>query len=101
VATEGLCLNEIGEVSLTTSSPLIFDSYSENRATGAFILIDPITNFTSAVGMILGKDEAHDEVRQAMVSLSQMGFSYEERAIIERFCEELSRRYGIDIVLRT
>lgn len=101
VATEGLCLNEIGEVSLTTSSPLIFDSYAENRTTGAFIVIDPITNFTSAVGMILGKDEAHDEVRQATVSLSQMGFSCEERAIIERFCEELGRRYGIDVVLRT
>lgn len=101
VEAEGLCLNEIAEVSLTTSSPLIFDSYAENRVTGAFIVIDPITNFTSAVGMIIGKDEGRDEVQQVAVSLTQMGFQGEGRAIIERFCEELGRRYGIDISLRS
>ncbi len=45
-------LNEIALVSLVADSPLIYDSYRANRQTGAFILIDPVTNFTSAVGMI-------------------------------------------------
>ncbi|MBQ5871883.1 MAG: sulfate adenylyltransferase subunit CysN [Bacteroidaceae bacterium] len=46
------CLNEIGQVQITTAKTLFFDDYKQNRATGAFILIDPITNNTCAVGMI-------------------------------------------------
>jgi sulfate adenylyltransferase large subunit len=48
-----LGLNEIGAVVIETSSPLFFDSYRRNRATGAFILIDPVTNATAGAGMIL------------------------------------------------
>ena len=48
-------LNEIGRVVLTTNKPLLFDSYKKNKNTGSFILIDPITNNTSAVGMIIEK----------------------------------------------
>ena len=48
-------LNEIGRVVLTTNKPLLFDSYKKNKSTGSFILIDPITNNTSAVGMIIEK----------------------------------------------
>ncbi|MBQ7683860.1 MAG: sulfate adenylyltransferase subunit CysN, partial [Bacteroidaceae bacterium] len=46
-------LNEIGQVDILTAKTLFFDSYATNRQTGAFILIDPITNNTSAVGMII------------------------------------------------
>ncbi|MDP0495472.1 MAG: sulfate adenylyltransferase, partial [Verrucomicrobiota bacterium JB024] len=46
-------LNDIGRISLRTSSPLFFDSYSRNRQTGSFILIDEFTNETVAAGMIL------------------------------------------------
>ncbi len=46
-------LNDIGCISLRTSSPLIYDSYKKNRSTGSFILIDPITNETVAAGMIV------------------------------------------------
>jgi sulfate adenylyltransferase large subunit len=48
-------LNEIGRVVITTSKPLFFDPYKNNRQTGSFILIDPITHNTSAVGMIIDK----------------------------------------------
>jgi sulfate adenylyltransferase large subunit len=47
-----LALNEIGLVSLESQRPLFFDPYRRNRATGAFILIDPITNETLGAGMI-------------------------------------------------
>jgi bifunctional enzyme CysN/CysC len=49
---EELKLNEIGQVTLRTSEPLVFDKYSKNRATGSFILIDETTNDTVAAGMI-------------------------------------------------
>jgi sulfate adenylyltransferase large subunit len=47
-----LSLNEIGFVSLEAQRPLFFDPYRRNRVTGAFILIDPITNETLGAGMI-------------------------------------------------
>jgi hypothetical protein len=51
-----LALNEIGVVSVETQRPIFFDAYRQNRATGAFILIDPITNETLGSGMIIGPD---------------------------------------------
>jgi bifunctional enzyme CysN/CysC len=52
---EHLELNEIGRVHLRLSKRLAFDAYARNRATGAFILIDPIHNGTVAAGMILDR----------------------------------------------
>ncbi len=46
-------LNEIGRISLRTSTPLFHDPYRRNRLTGSFILIDEGTNETVAAGMIL------------------------------------------------
>ncbi len=45
-------MNSIGTVTMSFLRPIAFDPYSENRSTGAFILIDPITNSTAAAGMI-------------------------------------------------
>jgi bifunctional enzyme CysN/CysC len=52
---EFLHLNEIGRVVLTTSKPIFFDPYKKNRQTGSFVLIDPVTNNTCAVGMIIDR----------------------------------------------
>jgi sulfate adenylyltransferase subunit 1 len=52
--SHGLVLNQIAAVALSTSRPLVFDRYSENRVTGSFILIDPATSFTAGAGMITG-----------------------------------------------
>lgn len=49
-------LNEIGRVSLSLSEPVIFDSYKKNRGTGAFIVVDRISNVTVAAGMIIDRD---------------------------------------------
>jgi bifunctional enzyme CysN/CysC len=49
----GLSLNEIGRVTLRTTSPLMVDEYRRNRTTGSFILIDEATNTTAGAGMIL------------------------------------------------
>jgi sulfate adenylyltransferase subunit 1 (EFTu-like GTPase family) len=45
-------MNDIGTVTLNLLRPIAVDVYSDNRATGAFILIDPKTNTTVAAGMI-------------------------------------------------
>ncbi|MGI8421728.1 MAG: sulfate adenylyltransferase subunit 1 [Gaiellaceae bacterium] len=50
---ERLELNDIGRVVLRLSEPLVVDLYAENRATGAFILIDEATNETVGAGMVL------------------------------------------------
>ena len=59
----GLALNEIGRVTITTGQPLFFDPYMKNHTTGSFILIDPISNFTAAVGMIIDRLAADDKPR--------------------------------------
>ena len=97
VAAEGMRLNEIAEVKITTSTPLMFDSYTENRQTGAFVIIDPVTNFTSAVGMIIGEDENATKMSHAVVRLSEYGFQESEYDSIVRFTEELRKRTGIII----
>jgi bifunctional enzyme CysN/CysC len=51
---DGFELNDIGRVQLTTAKPLFYDRYQLNRETGSFILIDPHTNNTVAVGMLKG-----------------------------------------------
>ncbi len=53
--TARLNLNEIARVVITTTKPLFFDPYKKNRQTGSFVLIDPVTHNTSAVGMIIDR----------------------------------------------
>ena len=48
-----LMLNQIGTVQVSTSRPVVFDRYAENRGTGSFILVDPATHFTCGAGMIV------------------------------------------------
>lgn len=48
-----ISMNDIGRITLRTTSPLFFDSYRRNRITGSFILIDESTNVTVGAGMIL------------------------------------------------
>jgi sulfate adenylyltransferase subunit 1 len=50
---EHLELNDIARVRLRLAEPLAVDPYAENRATGAFILIDEATNDTVGAGMVL------------------------------------------------
>lgn len=50
-----LTTNSIAKVALQFSSNAVFDSYSDNRETGSFILIDPDNNNTAAGGMIISK----------------------------------------------
>ena len=45
-------MNDIGSVSLNLQKPIVCDTYDNNPATGAFVLIDEATYHTVAAGMI-------------------------------------------------
>ncbi len=49
---DSIKLNDICKVIIKTAEPIIFDSYSDNRNLGAFILINENTNNTIAAGTI-------------------------------------------------
>jgi bifunctional enzyme CysN/CysC len=51
-----LALNEIGRCGITLTSPIAYDAYRRNRSTGAFIMIDRLTNATVGAGMILDRE---------------------------------------------
>lgn len=95
-------LNQIAKVVLTSSKELFFDSYSDNKATGAFILIDPITNNTSAVGMIINQvadKDMHNQMTLPVLDLPKLGIAPEHYEAIEKAVKELSRQ-GIDVEIR-
>jgi sulfate adenylyltransferase subunit 1 len=48
-----LTMNDIARLTLKLAQPVFADSYTESRATGAFILIDESTNNTVGAGMIV------------------------------------------------
>ncbi|MBV8673878.1 MAG: sulfate adenylyltransferase subunit CysN [Acidobacteriaceae bacterium] len=66
---EMLEMNSIGVANLSLLQPIPIDRYRENRSTGSFILIDPISNSTVAAGMITA---ASDPARTAAVPLGRV-----------------------------
>ena len=54
--TDTLELNDIGNLTLTAHRAITYDPYPRNRSTGAFIIIDSLTNSTVGAGMIVARD---------------------------------------------
>ena len=52
LAAKTLKLNEVAVVNLATQEPVAFDAYADNHHTGAFIVIDRVSNLTLGAGMI-------------------------------------------------
>ena len=50
-----LKLNEIASCHILVNAPVVFDPYTHNKGTGAFIIIDRLSNVTVGAGMITGK----------------------------------------------
>ena len=61
IPSDSLASNDIGRVRIHAHKPLFFDLYSESRATGGFILIDPVDNNTVAAGLIVGAAESRSD----------------------------------------
>ena len=53
LASTNLKMNDIARINFKLAQPLMIDSYTANRATGAFIIIDESTNNTVGAGMIV------------------------------------------------
>ncbi len=72
--TDGVELNDIAKVRLSCHRALYVDDYQHNRETGAFIVIDTLTNNTVAAGMIAleGSDQNIDEVMKELHAESAM-----------------------------
>jgi sulfate adenylyltransferase large subunit len=81
VGAAKLELNEIGEISVETHRPLFFDSYQVNRITGAFIVIDPLSNDTLGAGMITAI-EGQEETRGQVSSAERMARSGHRAAVL-------------------
>lgn len=71
LAVRQLELNEIGTISLALDAAAAFTPYSEDRALGAFILIDPLTNATVGGGMIRHGLRRADNVAWQAVDVDQ------------------------------
>ncbi len=59
--TPSLALNEIGRCLVRLNQPIAFDDYRRNKGTGAFIIVDRLTNVTVGAGMILNRAAAGTE----------------------------------------
>ena len=98
---EAFQLNEIGQVDILTAKTLFFDSYADNRQTGAFILIDPITNNTSAVGMILSPldERALENNLVPTLDLKKLRIGQEHYEAIETAVKDLARQ-GLEVIIK-
>jgi bifunctional enzyme CysN/CysC len=92
-----LTLNEIGEVEIDTHRVVAFDAYRRNRATGAFIVMDLLSNATVAAGVISGSAPgagvpAEIQPRRALAvwftGLSCSGKTTISRAVRERLAAQ-------------
>jgi len=82
---QSLGLNEVGLVTVSLNSPVVFDAYQSSKGTGSFIVVDRMTNITIAAGMI-------DQAVEKSEDISEL--SYEER--LQAFNAEvaiLARKY--------
>ncbi|MDZ4659700.1 MAG: sulfate adenylyltransferase subunit CysN [Bythopirellula sp.] len=84
--TDQFVLNEIGRCQVRLSQPLAFDPYRQNHGTGAFIIIDRITNVTVGAGMILGQRTAEQT--------DHWSDEADERLQVERSNVTLAERAG-------
>jgi bifunctional enzyme CysN/CysC len=106
-----LALNDIGRLRISTAEPLFFDPYRQNRETGSFLLVDPVSHDTVAAGMIRGRSRGLSEVtdsterasrlsqRPAVVwltGLSGAGKSTLARALEQRLLQRGLRTFALD-----
>jgi bifunctional enzyme CysN/CysC len=61
---EAIAMNEVARCRVTVNRPIAFDPYRRNRTTGAFIVIDRLTNRTVGAGMILDRSDEADQIAE-------------------------------------
>ena len=103
-AGKTLDLNEVGVCNLSLGQPIAFDAYSDNRATGSFVIIDRQSNETVGMGMLdfslrrasnvvwqdlqVGKDERAEQKHQKPAVLWFTGLSGSGKSTIANLVEQ-------------
>jgi bifunctional enzyme CysN/CysC len=88
-----LGLNEIARCTVELSQPIVFDPYKKNRAMGAFVVVDRMSNVTVGAGMILDRETAgrHADVRKLVEESLR---EYAGRNASQVPAAERAKRYG-------
>jgi sulfate adenylyltransferase subunit 1 len=68
MAVSQLQLNDIAVVDVLLNQAVVVDTYKTNRATGAFIVIDRITNITVGAGMVITRLDEKAMSTQSTIS---------------------------------
>lgn len=74
-----LQLNEIASCTVSVNAPLVFDSYQQNKVTGAFIIIDRLSNVTVGAGMITADCSAEN---LTSVSVNERATRFSQKASV-------------------
>ncbi len=80
-SADELVLNDIAWLQVSTDRELLFDRYADNRQTGAFILVDRLTNATVGAGMITGAGSSWDRAPEDSLQRQVSMVSAAERAV--------------------
>ncbi len=96
-AEESLGMNEIGRTHFTLHRPISYDSYRKNPATGAFVIIDRMTNATVGAGMILDRPAAVD--RSPGSAPASRNIRKEESLVDPSIREALLNQRGVTVWL--
>jgi bifunctional enzyme CysN/CysC len=86
-------LNEIAHVVVDLTQPIAFDAYKKNRLTGAFVIVDRLTNNTVGAGMILEREAARGDAGVLGV-LTEALREYGRRHVGQVTAEERGKRLG-------
>ncbi|WP_049721776.1 sulfate adenylyltransferase subunit CysN [Gilvimarinus polysaccharolyticus] len=78
--TTALELNDIAVANVSLSQNVIVDNYHHNRATGAFIVIDRLTNITVGAGMVIDALDYNDDSQNVNYS----DFEVELNALVRK-----------------
>jgi len=86
---ELLAMNEIGLVDVSLTEAMAFDVYSKNKQTGAFIIIDRLSNLTVGAGMIEAALVAKVTEEEKISGLSD--FEHELILLLRKHFPQLSK----------
>lgn len=86
---ELLAMNEIGLVDVSLTEAMAFDVYSKNKQTGAFIIIDRLSNLTVGAGMIEAALVAKVAEEEKISGLSE--FEHELILLLRKHFPQLSK----------
>jgi sulfate adenylyltransferase subunit 1 len=93
---QSLGLNEIGLVDINLTEAVAFDAYLKNKQTGAFIVIDRLTNLTVAAGMVdaalTAQPESQYDPQQEQEITGLSSFELEFIQLLRKHFPELSQK---------